>query len=116
MRKAFTYLRLAQQAEQLSSLDEVHNHVEILRVLESAPECDEEGVLDFLQHPALIICVLNLLHLDNLCLFQHLDGIEALVMLGLNQMHSAEASGTKSSADLEISEHVFALCLPNGVC
>lgn len=35
-----THLRLAEQAEQFSALDKVHDHVEVLRVLEGAPERD----------------------------------------------------------------------------
>jgi len=34
------YLRFAQQTEQFTTLDEVHDHVEILRVLERSPQSD----------------------------------------------------------------------------
>lgn len=72
-------------------------------------------MFDLLQHPALIVGVFDLLHLDNLSLFQDLDGIEALVVLGLDQVHSAEASSAQGPADGEVSEGVFALCFPHGV-
>lgn len=87
-----TYLRLAKQAEQLPSFDKVHDHVQILRVLKGPPQGDEKRVLDSLQHPSLVICVLDLLHLHDLRLLQHLDGIEAVVVLGLDQVHSAKAA------------------------
>lgn len=38
-------------------------------------------MLDSLQHLPLVVGVFDLLHLDHLLLFQHLDGIEALVVL-----------------------------------
>lgn len=39
------YLRLSQQTEKLTALDEIHDHVQVLGVLESAPEGDQERVL-----------------------------------------------------------------------
>lgn len=72
-------------------------------------------MLDLLQHTALIVGVLNLLHLDDLGLFQDFDCIEALVVLGLHQVHSAEAACTKCPADGEVGECVFALGLAHGV-
>ena len=102
-------LALAQQAEQLAALDKVHDHVQVLAVLEGAPEGDEERVLDLLQHAALVVCVLDLLHLDHLRLLEHFDGVEALVVLGLHEVHAAEAAGAEGALDLEVGERVLAL-------
>jgi hypothetical protein len=66
-------------------------------------------MFDLLQHTALVIGVLDLLHLDHLSLFQHLDGIEALVVLGLDEMDSPKAAGAESALDLEVGERVLAL-------
>lgn len=103
------YLRLAQQTEKLSALDKVHDHVEVLGVLERSPERDQEWVLDLLQHATFVIGVLDLLHLDHLGFLEHLDGIEALIVLGLDEMDTTEASGSQSALDCKIGEGVFAL-------
>ena len=91
------YLRLSEQTEQLTALDEIHDHVQVLRVLERAPEGDQERVLASLQHAALVIGVFHLLHLDHLLLFQNLHGIEPLVMLALDQVHTAEGAGAQGA-------------------
>lgn len=108
-------LGLAKQTEQFSAFDEIHDHVQILRVLERAPQRDQEWVFDLLQHPPLVVGVLDLLHLDHLALFKDLDGIETLIMLGLDQMDSSETSGTQGTLDSKIDQRVFALCFPDGV-
>jgi hypothetical protein len=108
-------LRLAQQAEQLAALDKVHDHVQVLGVLEGAPQGDQERVLDLLQHAALVVGVLDLLHLDDLGLLQHLDGVEALVVLALHEVHAAEAAGAERALDLEVGERVLALGDARGV-
>ena len=61
-------------------------------------------MFDVAQHTALVIRVLNLLHLDHLRLFEHLDGIEALVVLGLDQVNAPEATGAERSQDLKVAE------------
>jgi len=43
-----THLRLAQQTEKLTTFDEIHDHVEVLRVLERSPQSDQERMLDLL--------------------------------------------------------------------
>lgn len=102
-------LGLAQQTEQLAALDKVHDHVQVLAVLEGAPQGDEEGVLDLLQHATLVVGVLDLLHLDDLRLLQHLDGIEALVVLALHEMHTPEAASAERALDGEVGQRVLAL-------
>jgi hypothetical protein len=66
-------------------------------------------VLDLLQHAALVVGVLDLLHLDDLGLLQHLDGVEALVVLALHEVHAPEAAGAERALDLEVGERVLAL-------
>lgn len=102
-------LGLAQQTKQLAALDKVHDHVQVLAVLEGAPQGDEEGVLDLLQHAALVVGVLDLLHLDDLRLLEHLDGVEALVVLGLHEMHAPEAARAEGALDGEVAQRVLAL-------
>ena len=72
-----TNLALPQERKQLAALDKVHYHVQILRILEGTPQGDQERMLDLLQHPPLVVGVFDLLHLDDLLLFQDLDGIES---------------------------------------
>lgn len=72
-------------------------------------------MLDFLQHATLVVGMLDLLHFDNLLLFEDLDGIETLVMLGLDEMDTSETAGTQSAVDGEVSEGVLALGLAYGV-
>ncbi len=67
-------------------------------------------MLDLLKHAALVIGMLDLLHLDHLGLFEHLDGIEALVVLGLNQVDSAKATSTEGALDGKVGQRVLALC------
>lgn len=85
-----TDLALAEKTEELSACDEVHDHVEVVCVLESAPEVDEEGVSHTNQHLPLRVGVFHLLHLDNLLLIEHLDGIESPIVLGSNEMNTTE--------------------------
>lgn len=69
-------------------------------------------MLDLLQHLPLIVCMLDLLHLDHLLLLQNLDGVEPLVVLGLDQVDTTKASRSQRPLYLEISQRVFALGLP----
>lgn len=69
-------------------------------------------MFDSLQHPSLVVCVFNLLHLDYLRLLQDLDRIVTLVVLGLHQMHSAKRTSAECSLKGEVGQSVFALCLP----
>jgi len=52
----------------------------------------------------------NLLHLHNLSFLQDLDGVKALVVFGLYEMHPAEATRTQGSLYGEILQRIFALC------
>ena len=66
-------------------------------------------MLDIGQHAALVIGVLDLLHLDHLCLFKHLDSVEPLVVLRLDQMNSPEATSTERSQNLKVAQRILAL-------
>ena len=109
------YLRLSKQTEQFTALDEIHDHVQVLGILKSAPKGDQERVLASLQHAALVIGVFHLLHLDHLLLLQDLDGVEPLVMLALDQVHAAEGAGTQGALQGKVAEGVFPLCLARRV-
>lgn len=41
-------------------------------------------MFDLSQHPPLVVGMLDLLHLDYLRFFEDLDGIETLIVFGLN--------------------------------
>lgn len=66
-------------------------------------------MLDVAQHAAFVVCVLDLLHLNHLRLFEHFDGVEALVVLGLDQVNATEATGAERSQDLKVAQRVLAL-------
>lgn len=112
LRQDGTYTGFPEQREQLTAFHKVHYHVQVPRVLKSSPKRDQERMLDLAQHLALIVCVLHLLHLDDLCLLQHLDGVEPLVVPRLDQVHSAETTGAEGPQDLEVSQRIFSLSLP----
>ena len=68
-------------------------------------------MLDPLKHLPLVVCMLYLLHLDNLSFLQYLDSIEPLIVLGLDQMHSTKGTSTQRSFHLEVCQGIFALGL-----
>lgn len=85
---AAAHLTLPEQTEKLSARDEIHDHVEIVDVLESAPEVDEEWVPNTDEHLTLRVGVLDLLHLNNFLLVEDLDRVETTVMLGSDEMNT----------------------------
>ena len=89
-----TNLRLSQQTEQLSSSDKVHDHIQIVHILERSPQVDQEWVSDPDQHLSLRVGVLDLLHLDDFLLVQDLHGVEPTVVLGADEVDSAERTCT----------------------
>lgn len=86
------YLGFSQKAEKLSTFNKVHDHVQIFGVGESAPEGDEERMLDTGKHASLVVGMLHLLHLDDLCFLEDLDSVEALIVLGLDKMDPTETA------------------------
>ena len=66
-------------------------------------------MLDVAKHAALVVGVLDLLHLDNLGLLQHLYCVEALVVLGLDEVDAAETTGAERPQDVKVWESIFAL-------
>ena len=70
-------------------------------------------MLDLLQHLPLIICMLDLLHLDHLLFLQDLDSIETLVMLGLDQVNPAKTSSAQCPLYLKVPQRIFSLRLPD---
>ena len=106
-----THLRFAQQAEQLSAFHKIHHHVQVFRILERPPQRDEERMLHFLEHSPFIVGVLDLLHLDDLLLFEHFHRIIPMVVIRLYQVHSAEAPGPQRPLQSEVGQGV----LPSGL-
>ena len=70
------HVRSSQESEQLATGYEVHDHVEVCCILEATPQIDYEWMLYSEQHLLLIVCVVNLLGLDDLFLLEHFDGIK----------------------------------------
>lgn len=68
-------------------------------------------MLHFLQHPALVIGMLDLLHLDDLLLLENLDRIESLIVLGLHKVYTTKTSRAQCSQYFEVSQGVFAFGL-----
>lgn len=65
--------RLAQVEEHLTARHVFHAEVEVLGILEAAQQVDDERAVDLFQDALLVFRVLDLLHLDDLFLQQHLD-------------------------------------------
>jgi len=63
---------------------------------------------DTIQHASLVIGVLDLFHLDHLGLFQHFHGVEAMVVLGLDEMDTTKATSAEGALELEVILRVFA--------
>lgn len=68
-------------------------------------------MLDPLEHRPLIVCMLDLLELDNLGLLEDFDSVESLVVYRLNEMNSAETARPQRAVDGKVAEGVFALQL-----
>lgn len=62
-----------------------------------------------LQHTSLVVCVLYLLHLDDLSLLQHLNGVETRVVLGLHKVYTPKGASAESTLKVEVRERIFAL-------
>lgn len=84
------HLTLAKKTEQLPTGDKIHYHVQVVDVLERAPEINQEGVAYADKHLPLGVRMLDLLHLYDLLLVQHFDGIEAAIVTRANEVHASE--------------------------
>lgn len=67
-------------------------------------------MFDITQHSSFVIGVLNLLHLDDLCLLEHFDSVESLVVLRLDQMDSSEATSSERPQYVKVAQRILALC------
>jgi len=102
-------LGLAQEREELSALYVIHDHEQVVTVLESAPHSDDEGVLGEFEHTALVIGMFDLLHIDDALLLQRLHGIKPAVMNGTCQVDTSKQARAQRPQDLEVVEGIFAL-------
>ena len=75
-------------------------------VLERAPEVHEERVPHEGQHEMLVIGMLDLLHLDNVLLAQHLDRVAALVVLRAHKVHTTERAGAYRAQHFKVAQLV----------
>jgi hypothetical protein len=101
-----TNLTLAKEGEELAARDEVHDHVQVLRVLKRPPQVDQERVSYSLEHLTFRVGVLDLLHLDNALLRENLDRIRAVVVLRTDEMDTTEGTGTEGADEGEVAESV----------
>lgn len=101
-----TNLTLAKKGEELAARDEIHHHVEVLRVLERAPEVDEERVSYPLEHLSLRVGMLDLLHLDDAFFRENLDRVRAVVVLRADEVDATERTGTEGADEGEVAEGV----------
>ena len=79
-----THVRSSQKREQLTTRHKVHDHVEVGRVLEGAPEVDDERVLDSHEHLLLVPRVRDLLHPHYLLFAENFDGVVTQVVFAAN--------------------------------
>lgn len=103
------YLRLAQQAKQFTTLDEIHDHVEIARILPSPPQSNQERVSGATQHASLVVGMFDLLHLHDLRLLEDLQSVEPMVMVRLHQVNPPETTGTQRALQTKVFQRVFVL-------
>ena len=75
-----TYVRSSEKCEQFAARNEIHDHVEIGRILEGAPEIYDERMLNSLEHMLFIIRMFNLLQSDDFLFAEHFDGVESQVV------------------------------------
>ena len=108
-KKKRKYLRLAQQAKQFTTLHEIHDHVEIARILPSPPQRNQERVPGATEHPSLVVGMFDLLHLHHLCLLEDLQSVEPMIMVRLHQVNPAEATGTQRALQSKVLQRVFVL-------
>lgn len=71
-------------------------------------------MFDLLKHFAFVIGMFYLLHLHDLLLLEDFDSIESLIVLRLDQMHTPEASSSKSPLNFEVRQRIFPLRSPHG--
>jgi hypothetical protein len=76
-----THVGAAEEGEELAAGDKVHDHIEVGRILEAAPEVDDNWVLHALKHVLLVVRVRDLLESHDLLLAQDLDRIVPEVVL-----------------------------------
>jgi hypothetical protein len=62
-----------------------------------------------IEHASLVICVLNLLHFNNLRLFQDFDRIEAVIVLRLHEVDTSKTPRAKGPLNCEVIEGIFSL-------
>jgi len=88
----------------LASPDVLQNKVHVLGVLEGPEEVDDEGALDFVKQPLLVLGVVHLLHLHDLGFVEDLDGHKMPARLVESQHHTPKRPSPKGVPDLKVSD------------
>mmetsp|Transcript_46424 Transcript_46424/g.61484 ORF Transcript_46424/g.61484 Transcript_46424/m.61484 type:complete len:245 (+) Transcript_46424:821-1555(+) len=95
---------LNEMAEELTTLDKLHEEVDTVLVLEDILHVDEEGVVDLTQDVFLELDVFHLLVLQNDILPDDLHGVELAGLRMLDEEDLAEGTLADKLTDLEIAE------------
>jgi len=88
--------------KELSALDELHNEVDPVCLLEDIVHTKDEGVINLVQDE-----FFNLERLDGFMLYHHIfanwfHGVELLVALALDQINFTEGAATNQAQNLKV--------------
>lgn len=86
------YLTLSQQAKQFTTGNEIHDHVQVVDIAKRAPQVDQKRMSHPDEHLPFRVGMLDLLHAHDLFLVEDLDGVEATVVPGSNQVNAAKGA------------------------
>lgn len=86
------YLTLSQQAKQFTAGHKIHDHVQVVDVSKCAPQVDQERMSHSHEHFPFRVGMLDLLHADDFFLVEDLDGVEATVVPGSNEVDTAKGA------------------------
>lgn len=90
----------SQVSEELTTVDEFQDQVEMFGVLGEAFEVDDEGVADLWMNKVFVIDVINLLGLDDLTFVKKFEGDVLAGLFVLGHFDFTEAALSEDSADL----------------
>lgn len=105
------WLDRSQVSEELTTIDQFQDQIQVLWVLGKTLEIDDEGVTDLRVNEVFIIDVIDLLCLDDLSLIQEFEGYVFSRLFVLGHFDLTEPSLTENSANLVVLEFQFSDCL-----
>ena len=107
-------------SEELTTVDEFQDQVEMLGVLSEAFEVDDEWVADLWMNKVFIIDVINLLGLDDLTFVKKFEGDILAGFFVLGHFDFTESTLSEDSADLVVFQLELSDCLTfsflHGIC